>query len=634
MEGHLGEGASPDESDREDMALAGRVLDIALAVLYSKDEDRVLEVVGRSMMTLFPIKKLVVYVTDRETGAWNIRFVVGYPEDQVSDIKKVVYSRDSWDETLMAYRKLGSLTYLAPGEGVKIDDYDTAFYRGFPQEIPPRQSPSHWHMMDFIDVILFDKDGRELGAIEILETTDGMIPSDEVISKMEVLASIASIALELTVLWKSQEALVSADSNRARVFARMLNIAARMVSIRREELILVTAADFLTTELGFANARAALWDRKGNRYVFVSATGLPEKDCVVTRDTVYADLGDTYRFTEDLYWIPERQLTASRLALMPFGAASSSEKVPQAAAESTVASAGDGRFDLFVVPLRDRRNDLVGVVYATDRVSKDGMFEKDLLEVMSVFSSIVSLAFRNSQLIRETVKSNEDLDMINRLLFHDISNYNTGIGTYLDLARRPESPSELKEKALGAAMKQLELSNDLINRVRKIIYIRDRGAEKMLTVDLVSTLASLVEEAKAAKSDRKLDITIESEESQCLVRANELIHDLFQNLLDNSVKYDHHETVVIGVSVKKTTEEGKEYWDIAISDRGVGVPDDRKERIFERFADRVSGGKGLGLGLSIVRAIIDMYGGRIWVEDRIEGDSSQGTVFHVLLPAV
>ena len=628
MTGEARAGASTEASRNDDTALASRVLDIALAVLYKKDEDEILDVVGRSMMTLFPIKKLAIYTTDRAAGDWRIRFVVGYPEDQARDIKAITYSRDSWDETLQMYRRLGALTYLAPGESVKIDDYDSAFYRGFPAEPPARVSPEHWHMMDFVDTILFDKDGKELGALEVLETTDGKIPSKDVVSKIEVLASIASIALELAGLWRSQEALVAANSNRARIFAKMLSIATRMVTLRREELILVAATDFLTTELGFTKARAALWDRRSNRYVFISPEGLPDKDDILTRETVYSDCEDTCRFTEDLYWTPARQLDSRRVALMPFTTAEAQEVV----SANMDHPPKDDRFDLFVVPLRDRRNEVAGVMYATDRAG-DPMFEKDLLELMSVFGSIVSLAFRNSQLIRETTRSNEDLDMMNRLLFHDISSYNTGIGSYLDVATRPEASPELREKALRSAIKQLELSNDLINRIRKLIYIREKGAERMLTVDLVSTLANLAEETRASRTDRKLEITMQSEQSQCLVRGNELIHDLFQNLIANSVKYDQHETAKIDISIRKAAQDGREFWDIAIADRGVGVPDEKKDQIFERFAPRFSGGKGLGLGLSIVRTIVDKYGGRVWVDDRVEGDSAQGSVFHVLLPA-
>lgn len=633
MTGDPRDGAVPDASRNEDTALAGRVLDIALAVLYNKDEDKIIEAIGRSMMTLFPIKKLAIFVTDLGSGEWIIKFVVGYPEDQANEIKKVRYSLDSWDETLQRYKRLGALTYLAPGEEVKIDDYDTAFYRGFPEEIPPRESPEHWHMMDFMDTILFDKDGRELGAIEVLETVDGKIPSKEMVSKMEVLASIASIALDLARLWRSQEALVAANSNRARIFAKMLNIATRMVSTRREELMLVTAMDFLTRELGFMKARAAIWDRSANRYVFISPTGLLDKEDTLQREVVHQDCDDTYRFTEDLYWTPARHLDSKRIALMPFTATEAQKTSSGNLGRSPDGADHDDRFDLFTVPLRGRTNDVVGVLYATDR-TRDSIYEKDLLELMGVFGSIVSLAFRNSQLIRETISSNEDLDMLNRLLFHDISNYNTGIGSNLDVAASDDAPAELREKALRAAMNQLELSNDLINRIRKLMYIRDRGTDRMLTVDLVSTIANLVEETKAAMTDKRLDITVQSEESQCLVRANELIHDLFKNLLSNSVKYDTHETVKIDISITKTSEDGKDYWDIAIADRGVGVPDGQKERIFEKFAHQSPGGKGSGLGLSIVRTIVEKYGGRVWVEDRVDGEPSEGSAFHVILPAL
>jgi signal transduction histidine kinase len=67
-------------------------------------------------------------------------------------------------------------------------------------------------------------------------------------------------------------------------------------------------------------------------------------------------------------------------------------------------------------------------------------------------------------------------------------------------------------------------------------------------------------------------------------------------------------------------------------DRGRGIPDDRKKAVFERFATGMTGIKGFGLGLSIVSTIVEKLGGRIWVDDRIQGDFSKGAVFKVLLP--
>lgn len=69
---------------------------------------------------------------------------------------------------------------------------------------------------------------------------------------------------------------------------------------------------------------------------------------------------------------------------------------------------------------------------------------------------------------------------------------------------------------------------------------------------------------------------------------------------------------------------------VEVMDRGPGIPDPEKERVFEKFyrrsdSDDVS---GTGLGLSISRGIVEAHGGRVWIEDREGG----GSIFVVSLP--
>lgn len=70
------------------------------------------------------------------------------------------------------------------------------------------------------------------------------------------------------------------------------------------------------------------------------------------------------------------------------------------------------------------------------------------------------------------------------------------------------------------------------------------------------------------------------------------------------------------------------------SDNGIGVPEDRKEIIFKRGNRELKGSKGMGIGLSLVKKIIKGYNGKIWVEDKVKCDYSQGSNFFLLIPEI
>ena len=440
--------------------------------------------------------------------------------------------------------------------------------------------------------------------------------------------------MDLSYIGKHQEQLVTANSTRARMFAKMLELTASIVSTRDRGRILASAVDFLSLELGFSSSSAALWDPRENSFMVVASGGYRPVSPPLPKKTVDSDCDVTFRFTDNLYWVPMEQLTDERLLAPPVTEDQREKVLGLKAVEMTAETEGlRRRHDMFVIPLRGGDNEIAGVIYATDRRG-EGIFEKDLLEVMSVFGSTVSLAYRNSGLIDEIIQTNENLEVLNRLLFHDISNYNTTLDLYLAMCNRSGIGDDERASLLSKARRQLEMSNELINRVRRLVYIKEKGSENLTVLDIVPVLKSVADQVKESKAERNVEIRLTLESEQALVRANDLLHDLFENILTNSVKYTPGDPVGIEVGLRRVSEGGRDWWDISLADRGSGIPDDKKEQIFKRFAPRFSGGKGIGLGLSIVRSIVEHYGGRIWVADTVTGDPSQGANFHVLLPAV
>ena len=102
-----------------------------------------------------------------------------------------------------------------------------------------------------------------------------------------------------------------------------------------------------------------------------------------------------------------------------------------------------------------------------------------------------------------------------------------------------------------------------------------------------------------------------------------LIEQVFMNLLDNALKYTPAATPL---ELKAEIREGALL--IELADRGPGIPEGNKETIFDKFVRGVGTATGIGLGLTICRAIVKAHGGQIWAENRPGG----GAAFRFTLP--
>ena len=105
------------------------------------------------------------------------------------------------------------------------------------------------------------------------------------------------------------------------------------------------------------------------------------------------------------------------------------------------------------------------------------------------------------------------------------------------------------------------------------------------------------------------------------------IRQVVDNLLDNAVKYSENGTAVV-VRVRRSGGE----LIISVSDEGRGIPAEEIEHIFDRMyrlEERLSENpSGLGLGLSLCKAIVETHRGRIWAESKV----GKGSTFHFALP--
>ncbi len=121
------------------------------------------------------------------------------------------------------------------------------------------------------------------------------------------------------------------------------------------------------------------------------------------------------------------------------------------------------------------------------------------------------------------------------------------------------------------------------------------------------------------------------------VLADELLDELFLNLIANAAKYTDSIYVPVEIILDKEgdgSSNSAKCLKITISDFGHGIPDPLKDKIFERYEPTVPSNEAEDsrLSLFIVKKLVDDYKGEIYVRNRVPDDFSKGTVFTVLLP--
>jgi signal transduction histidine kinase len=143
-------------------------------------------------------------------------------------------------------------------------------------------------------------------------------------------------------------------------------------------------------------------------------------------------------------------------------------------------------------------------------------------------------------------------------------------------------------------------------------------------------LAELVMQAVSHSTEADVPVELDAELAGVVVNADKRrIVRVIANLLDNAARYGSGASSV----ALRRVEGGVQ---IIVEDCGPGVPPEDRRRIFERFSRGVSagrrggGGDGVGLGLALVAEHVNLHGGRVWVEDRTDGQ--EGARFVVELP--
>ncbi|WP_413204408.1 PAS domain S-box protein [Rhodospirillum sp. A1_3_36] len=228
----------------------------------------------------------------------------------------------------------------------------------------------------------------------------------------------------------------------------------------------------------------------------------------------------------------------------------------------------------------------------------------------------------------ELRRSNQDLEQFAYVASHDLQEPLRMVSSYLGLLKRRYA-DHLDDDAvefIGYAVDGAHRMQDLIQDLLHFSRIDTRGnplepTSTRLCLDMaMNNLRVSFEEANAQLVCLPLPMVM-ADDAQ--------ITSLFQNLLSNAVKYRAPDrTPDIRIQV---TQDG-DYWRFAVSDNGIGIAPQFADKVFMIFQrlqtrDRYP---GTGIGLAVVKKIVERHGGRVW----LEGEEGVGTTFYFTLRAI
>lgn len=215
-------------------------------------------------------------------------------------------------------------------------------------------------------------------------------------------------------------------------------------------------------------------------------------------------------------------------------------------------------------------------------------------------------------------------------LSHELRTPLSGILGYADLLRRTQLDDEQLEHLDTldkSARALLSMINDLLDWSRI-----EAGRLKLdeLRFDLYDTVESTVALLAPLAYEKDLELVriVYHDVPRELRGDSQRLRQILTNLLSNAIKYTEHGAVVLRVMGERE-ESGRHWLRFAVSDTGIGIPADQRERLFQPF--RQIGGSQVGssgLGLSISRKLAELMGGEI----SLESEPGKGSTFSVMLP--
>jgi len=294
----------------------------------------------------------------------------------------------------------------------------------------------------------------------------------------------------------------------------------------------------------------------------------------------------------------------------------------------------DGLRALLAVPLL-REDRLIGGLVVRRRAP--GQFEKETVDLLQTFATQSALAIQNARLFREIEEKGHELEIASKHksdflanMSHELRTPLNAILGYTELildkiyGNVPEQIQEVLERVEQNGRHLLSLINDVLDLSKIEAGQLTLSLADYSMKEVIHTVVTAVE-SLAAEKNLELKVSV-SPEVDYGKGDQQRISQVLMNLVGNAIKFTEAGEVEVDATASNDT------FVVSVSDTGPGLSEGDQERIFEEFhqvdasSTRTKG--GTGLGLAIAKRIVEMHGGRIWVEST----SGKGSTFSFTIP--
>ncbi len=293
-----------------------------------------------------------------------------------------------------------------------------------------------------------------------------------------------------------------------------------------------------------------------------------------------------------------------------------------AASADSMKRMNHGEIDSFTVNKRYLKKD-GNTLWAKTNVAAVRNHNGDIKYQVALIEDITEqLEFekQRNRLVKNLEKSNQELNDYAHIVSHDLKSPLRSMNALISWLKEDyqEELDENAQKSFDMLLKKVDKMDHLIDGILKYSSI-DKTDQPNKNIDLDEVVSDIIDVIHIPDH-----ITIKLTTTLPVVQGDKFrLQQLFQNLISNAVKYNDKEKGIIKVSCKDI----KTYWEFSVSDNGQGIPSKYHDKVFQIFQTLDDKKESTGVGLSIVKKIIDLYEGKIW----IESEEGIGTTFHFTL---